>query len=66
MGEKIAMWWVITGIITTMIGTYRAHKRRPGVEPNELDAILWMLLPWFFLPIFIVRWIKYKIKGKTL
>ncbi len=56
--------YYLIGIITVAIGSYRAAMEKQSVPPGPLDSIGWYLLWWIFLPIFIVKYVKAKIKGK--
>jgi hypothetical protein len=57
----------ITGfLISSLIFIFRAIKGKPAQEPGWLDVFMWLFAWWFLLPIFIVRWIKYKIKGENI
>lgn len=66
MIEKIAMWYFILGTFTVSIGTYRSITDKQSIPGNPLDALSWFIMWWVYLPIFIVRFIKYKIRGKQL
>lgn len=61
-----AMWYFILGLITTGIGIYRNLTGKQVTEPDELSVLSWFLCWWVYLPIFTVRYIKYKINGKKL
>lgn len=65
--RELAMWYFIGGTLTSLIGIYRGLvKNKQSFEPDGLTSLSWFLLWWIWLPIFVVRFIKYKIKGKTL
>lgn len=59
--QDIALWWTIGGIITCIIGTYR-HLKGITDEPSPFIVMSWFLLPIFYLPMFIVRILFYKIR----
>lgn len=61
-----AMWYFILGLLTTGIGVYRNLTGRQVAEPDELSVLSWFLCWWVYLPLFVVRYIKYKINGKKL
>ena len=64
--EKITMWYCLLGLITMLIGMYRGLTNKQATEANELDSISWFFAWWIYLPIFIVRYVKYKLMGKNL
>jgi hypothetical protein len=53
-------------ILSCIIFAFRAYRNKPATPPDYLDVIWWLFGWWFLLPIFIFRWIKYKIKGEDI
>ena len=65
--REFAMWYFIGGLLTSIIGVYRGFiKGKQSSEPDELTSFSWFLIWFIWLPVFIFRWIKSKIKGKTI
>jgi len=64
--EKIMMWYFLLGLFTTVIGIYRGIKGKQSSEPDDLTVFSWFLFWWIYLPIYLIRKIKYLIKGKNL
>lgn len=65
--REIAMWYCICGTITSLIGIYRGLiKNKQSSPPDELTSMSWFLLWFIWLPVFIVRWVKYRLKGKKI
>lgn len=54
------------GIVTVCIGAYRSAYNKQSIPAEALDTIAWFLLWWIYLPIFLIRYIKYKIKGRSI
>lgn len=65
-GSIFFIVYYIMALITVTIGSYRAYMGKTSIPPGALDSLGWFLLWWIFLPIFIVRYIKAKIKGESL
>lgn len=63
---KLMMWYCILGAITYAIGSYRALTDKTSTPPDWLSSLSWFIVWWMYLPTFIIRYIKYKIKGKNL
>lgn len=59
-------WYFILGLITCGIGIYRNLTGRQVAEPDELSVLSWFIAWWAYLPLFVVRYIKSKINGKSL
>lgn len=53
-------------MITVFIGCVRAYRGRQAFPLDPLDVIFWILAWPIVLPTFIVRWMKYRFKGKRL
>lgn len=64
--KQFAMWYLLLGIITVIIGTFRGVTNRQSTHSGPLDGIAWMFAWFIYLPIFVVRFIKYKLRGKKL
>lgn len=64
--KTIALIYFIGGLFTAFIGAFRAAKNKQTLPPSELDALSWFIMWWMYLPIFSFRWIKYKLRGKSL
>jgi len=61
-----ATWYFILGLLTCGIGVYRGITGKQSAEPDELSVLSWFLFWWVYLPIFLIRYIKYKVNGKSL
>jgi len=64
--ENFVLIYFAIGIITFAIGSYRTYLRKQSVEPDPLDSISWFLIWFIYLPVFCVRFVKYKLKGKSI
>jgi hypothetical protein len=64
--ENFALFYLTMGFITLIIGSYRAYKGKQSTEPDALDSVSWFLVWFLYLPIFCVRYIKYKLRGKSI
>ena len=64
--RDFAMWFCIGGTLTSVIGIYRGLRNKQSSEPDELTSFSWFLLWFIWLPVFIVRWVKYRLKGKKI
>lgn len=58
--------YIVFGLITVTIGSFRALTDKQSTDSGPLDSLSWFFAWFIYLPIFIVRFIKYKIKGKNL
>lgn len=63
---ELASYYAAGFLISTLIFTYRAINRMPAQDPGPLDILWWLFGWWFLLPIFLFRWVKYKVRGKKL
>lgn len=65
--KTFAMWYILLGLFTALLGIYRAFAGKQNTESSEMDVLFgWIFAWWFYLPTFIIRYIKYKINGKEL
>lgn len=64
--EKFWLIYFVLGILTLALGSYRAYYGKQSLDIGPLDSMSWFLLWWIYLPIFCVRYVKYKIKGKSI
>jgi hypothetical protein len=54
------------GVITLIIGSYRSYSGKQTLDSNPLDSVVWFLAWFIYLPVFCVRYVKYKIRGKSI
>lgn len=64
--EKLALVYFIFGALTFGIGSYRAYLGKQSLDSGPLDSISWFILWWIYLPVFCVRYIKYKFRGRSI
>lgn len=64
--SKFYIVYYAMALVTVTIGSYRAYQGKQSIPPGPLDSVGWFLLWWIFLPIFIVKYVKAKIKGKSI
>ena len=60
------MWYCILGAITTVIGSYRAATNKTSIPADPLDSVSWFIMWFMYLPLFSIRYVKYKFKGKKI
>lgn len=64
--ELIAKVWAIGWLTTSIISSFRVVRGKQA-NPSPYMDVLGYTLNWpIILPIFLVRWTKYKLKGKSL
>lgn len=63
--NQVAQWYFILGICTCLIGGFRAWKGKTE-DPADMDVWGWFLMWPVYLPIFSFRYIKAKLKGKSI
>lgn len=64
--ELFAKVWALGWFITSFISSFRVVRGKQG-SPNPYMDVLGYTLNWpIILPIFIVRWTKYKLRGKSI
>lgn len=66
IAENWIWFYLIGGFITITIGSYRALNNKQSTESTALDSLSWFFVWFIYLPIFIVRYVKYKFRGKKL
>lgn len=54
------------GFVTLSIGSYRAYAGKQSLESDPLDSLGWFFVWFIYLPIFCVRYVKYKVRGKSI
>lgn len=64
--ENFALVYLFMGFITLMIGSYRTYLGKQSVEPDPLDSVSWFFVWFIYLPVFCVRYVKYKLRGKSI
>lgn len=64
--ENFIIAYIIGWLVTSLISSVRAVRRKQGSNHTELDVLGYMFNWWIILPIFIVRWVKYKIRGQDI
>lgn len=64
--KKFILIYTIGFLVSTCIFLFRALRNKPSTPPDFLDIFFWLFAWWFILPIFVVRWIKYKLKGESI
>lgn len=64
--KNFALIYLLLGFITLSIGSYRAYRGKQSVESDSLDSIGWFFMWFVYLPIFCVRYVKYKLRGKSI
>lgn len=55
------LWYFVAGLLTCVIAMYRNSRNKYLAPPNEMMMISYFLLPWIWLPVFVTRWLYYKI-----
>lgn len=60
------LFYIMMGCITVVIGSFRALTSRQSTESTPLDSLSWFFVWFIYLPVFVVRYVKYKWRGKNL
>lgn len=64
--ELFAMIWAMGWLVTSIISSYRVVRGKQATPTPYMDVLGYMFLWPIILPIFLVRWAKYKLRGESI
>lgn len=64
--ERFILIYILGWLATSLISSVRAVRKKQGSNHTELDVLGYMFNWWMILPIFLIRWTKYKMRGEDI
>ena len=67
MSERTFVFiWALGWLVTCAVSTFRAVRGRQAAPTPYQDVVTYVFAWWLFLPIFAVRWVKYRLRGQSI
>jgi uncharacterized membrane protein len=66
MTTKFALFWFMGWLTTSLISTFRVVRNKQASPSPYMDILAYTLMWPVYITIFLVTWIKYRLRGEHI